>query len=233
MLDSQILCTYPLSREGTASVPNRSTKTIYTTLKPATKTYAFWSATTTFTDVLTTTSTVVPPEVSSTVTDTYTSQVTTTTVTFATDVVTSTSTTTSSLPGPTVYNACSSSNIFGPDFTHSGKAYYVANVQNNGPGVGSDFDIVADGASTATDCCAACQQLTGACETYIFRANSRNCFLLTHSGETCSSQFNHPNYMLSTSGSDTGSGYTVGNGNCGYTYSGNSDSSVFTVDGYP
>lgn len=107
--------------------------------------------------------------------------------------------------------------------------YYATNVANNGPGVASDFKIMADGASTAVDCCAACQQF-GTCETYIFRSRNRNCFLLSHDGAKCLSQANHPNFILSKAGSDTGAGYVVGNGNCGYTYSGNSDGSVWPVD---
>jgi hypothetical protein len=154
----------------------------------------------------------------------------TTTTTFTTEVETSTTTTTSSLPGPTLFDASKPENIFGANFRH-GANYFVSNVVNNGPGVASDFKIMADGASTAVECCSACQSFK-TCETYIFRAQNRNCFLLSHDGATCSSQANHPNYFLSAKGSDTGAGYVVGNGNCGYTYSGNSDGSIYTVDGY-
>jgi hypothetical protein len=136
--------------------------------------------------------------------------------------------TTSILPGPTVYDACKPENIWGPNFQNSNKPYYASNVANNGPGVASDFKTVADGASSAVECCNACQQWP-TCETFIFRQRNRNCFLLYHEGATCNSQFNHPNFVLSKTGSDTGAGYVVGNGNCGYTYSGNSDGSVFVV----
>ncbi|EHK39369.1 hypothetical protein TRIATDRAFT_91988 [Trichoderma atroviride IMI 206040] len=202
-----------------------STSTTVSTVHPVTETIFYWRETTK-TNTLTSTKTVVPADVSSTITSTYTSSVTTFTTTFETSTVTASTTTTAIIPGPTVYDACSALNTFGPNFSNSGRNYYAVNVANNGPGVGSDFSTVADGATTATDCCNACQQF-GTCETFIFRPRNRNCFLLYHPGETCSSQFNHPNFILSISGSDTGEGYVVGNGNCGYTYSGNSDGTVF------
>ncbi|KAM0245966.1 hypothetical protein ACHAQJ_010401 [Trichoderma viride] len=219
---------YPTKVDCTKILPNTKTQTVHTTLHPVTDTI-FYRQETTKTDTITSTKTVVPSDVSFTVTSTFTSGVTTFTTTYATNTVTTTTTTTSIIPGPTVYDACSGLNTFGPDFTSGGRPYYAVNVANNGPGVGSDFNTVADGASTPTDCCNACQRF-GTCETFIFRQRNRNCFLLYHPGETCSSQLNHPNFILSISGSDTGEGYVVGNGNCGYTYSGNSDGSVFNVD---
>jgi hypothetical protein len=208
-----------------------SPRTVYTTLRPATKTVAYWLLTTITYETLTSTSTVVPDHVTSTHVDTSVSSVQTTTTIFTTQIETSTTTTTSSLPGPTLFDACKPENIFGANFRHSGNPFYASNVVNNGPGVASDFKNMADGAGSAVECCAACQNLK-TCETYIFRAQNRNCFLLSHDGATCSSQANHPNYFLSAKGDNTGAGYVVGNGNCGYTYSGNSDGSVYTVDGY-
>jgi hypothetical protein len=173
----------------------------------------------------------VPDHVTSTHVDTSTSSVQTTTTTITTAIEVSTTTTTSSLPGPTLFDACKPENIFGANFRHAGAPFYASNVVNNGPGVASDFKIMADGAGSAIECCAACQNLK-TCETYIFRAQNRNCFLLSHDGATCSSQANHPNYFLSQKGDNNGAGYVVGNGNCGYTYSGNSDGSIYSVDGY-
>jgi hypothetical protein len=203
---------------------------VFTTHATVTNFVPYWK-TTTKTKTLSTTTTVVPADISFTLTDTYVSSVTTFTTKYETDTISATATYTSVIPGPTVYDACGSNNYFGPDFTNGGTPYFAVNVANNGPGVGSDFLVVADGASTETDCCNACQEST-TCETFLFRGRNRNCFLLYHPDESCSSQANHPNYILSQEGSDTGSGYTVGNGNCGFTYSGNSDGSVFPVDGF-
>ncbi|GFP57130.1 hypothetical protein TASIC1_0007062200 [Trichoderma asperellum] len=219
---------YPTKVDCTKILPNTKTQTVHSTAHPVTETIFYWRETTK-TNTLTSTKTVVPADVSSTITSTFTSSVTTFTTTFETSTVTASTTTTAVIPGPTVYDACTGLNTFGPNFSSGGKSYYAVNVANNGPGVGSDFNTVADGASTATDCCNACQNF-GTCETFIFRPRNRNCFLLYHPGETCSSQLNHPNFILSISGSDSGEGYVVGNGNCGYTYSGNSDGSVFNVD---
>ncbi|KAI5456681.1 hypothetical protein BGZ63DRAFT_434783 [Mariannaea sp. PMI_226] len=220
---------YPVKVHCTKSVPNTKTKTVSKTVYPTTKTVNVYS-TSTKTKTLSTTTTLVPSDVSVTVTSTSTSSVTTFTTVFETSTIHTTTTTTNVLPGPTVWNACKPENIFGANFNNGGVGYYATNVDNNGPGVGSDFQTVADGAATAVECCNACQ-LFGTCETWIFRGRNRNCFLLFHEGETCNSQVNHPNYILSKKGSDTGAGYVVGNGNCGYTYSGNSDGSVFYVDG--
>lgn len=106
---------------------------------------------------------------------------------------------------------------------------FVNNVLNNGPNVGAIFAIVADGANSFSECCYSCMT-AGTCENFLYRAQNQNCFIMYHQGETCSSQANHPNIMLSELGSDDGSGYMVGNGNCGFGYSGDSDGSVFQVD---
>ncbi|KAH7466291.1 hypothetical protein FOMA001_g15950 [Fusarium oxysporum f. sp. matthiolae] len=111
--------------------------------------------------------------------------------------------------------------MFGPDFNSASTGYYVTNVLNNGPGIPSDFQIVASGDRSAEECCNSCMKFTG-CETWSFRAANRNCFLLYHSGSTCKSQSNHPNYFMSSKkGADTGAGLVVGNGKCGFTCSGN------------
>ncbi|KAK0392584.1 hypothetical protein NLU13_2079 [Sarocladium strictum] len=222
---------YPTQVACTKVVPNTNTQTSYSTLRAVTETMPYWSKTVTQTKWLASTSTVVPADVSVTETSTFTSSVTTYTTTFQTETDYASTTTTSVLPGPTVYDACNPSNFFGPDFTNDGQPYYAVNVANNGPGVSSDFQIVADGASTALDCCNACQQLS-TCENFLFRPRNRNCFLLYHAGATCPSQANHPNFILSRSGYDTGAGYTVGNGNCGFAYSGNSDGTIFPVDAF-
>lgn len=211
---------------------NKATKTAYKTLAPATETYAFWSKTTTKTKTQWTTRTVVPKSVSTTITDSSTSSVTTFTTTFETQTEHTSTTTTEVLPGPTVFDACASENFFGPNFSNSALNYFAVNVANNGPGVASDFKTVADGATTAVECCNACQQFAF-CETFIFRARNKNCFLLYHDGNTCKDQSRHPNFILSRQGVDTGAGYVVGNGKCGYTYSGNSDGSIFPVGGVP
>lgn len=122
--------------------------------------------------------------------------------------------------------------MFGPNFNSGGTGYYITNVLNNGPGIPSDYKIVSSGADSADDCCSSCMKFNG-CETWIYRERNRNCFLLYHvleKGEKCPSQKNHPNFFLSKKGADTGAGFIAGNGVCGFTYSGNSDGSLFTVD---
>jgi hypothetical protein len=217
---------------GTKTINNKVTKTSWKTLAPATETYAYWSKTSTKTKTQWRTSTKIPANVPTTIVDTSTSSVTTYTTTFETKTEQTSTTTTEVLPGPTVYDSCKEGNYFGPDFWASGQNYFAVNVANNGPGVASDFKTVADGATTATECCNACQRFAN-CETFLFRARNKNCFLLYHEGGVCQGQSRHPNFILSRQGVDTGAGYVVGNGNCGYTYSGNSDGSVFTVGGLP
>lgn len=156
-------------------------------------------------------------------------KVTTYSTKWKTTTKSATATKTKVISGPTQYAACKEANMFGPDFNSASTGYYVTNVLNNGPGIPSDFQIVANGASSAEECCVSCMQFTG-CETWSFRAANRNCFLLYHAGSTCKSQGNHPNYFMSKKGADTGAGFVVGNGKCGFTYSGNSDGSVFAVD---
>lgn len=104
-------------------------------------------------------------------------------------------------------------------------------MENNGPNVGAIFAIVPDGADSFLECCNACMT-AGSCENFLYRAQNQNCFIMYHPGETCSSQANHPNIMLSVieTSSGSGAGYEVGNGDCGFGYSGNSDGSVFQVD---
>ncbi|KAI5365339.1 Putative PAN/Apple domain-containing protein [Septoria linicola] len=216
----------------TRTMPNTNTYTSYTTIKAMTLTRRYWSRTITTTTTQTVTSTIIPDVASETITDTFTSSVQTTTTIINTQFARAVTTTTSVAPGPTVYNACNDQNIFGPVFRSGGSEFIAANVANNGPGVQSDFMKIQDGASTATECCNACQKME-TCETFIFRKSFRNCFLLTHSTTgTCKNQELHPNFILSIpKGDDDGSaGYAVGNGGCGYTWSGETNGKVRPVD---
>lgn len=230
---------YPSKVVCTKVVPFTSTRTAYTTLPTSTQTIMVTTKRVTSLSTLVVTSTIIPDRVTSTETDTSVSTVQTTTTTTQTNTETAQTTTTEVMPGPTFWSACSNPsglnnrNFFGPPFTSNGVGYYAVNVANNGPGVSSDFNIVADGADSAEACCNACQGLYN-CETFIFRQQFKNCFLLNHKGSTCASPSQHPNFILSKKIPSSGStvdGYTVGNGNCGYTWSGNSDGSVFRVDG--
>ncbi|KAG5660349.1 hypothetical protein KAF25_002955 [Fusarium avenaceum] len=218
--------TFPAKVHCTKLLPNTTTKTVRKTGNPITVSVM---QTTTTTKQIPITTTIVPDDVSVTKVSTLTMSVTTYSTTWKTTTKSATATKTKVLSGPTEYAACSEGNMFGPNFNSGGTQYFVTNVLNNGPGINSDFQIVANGASTAEECCGYCMQF-GSCETYIFRARGRNCFLLYHAGATCKSQTNHPNYFMSKKGADDGIGYVVGNGMCGYTYSGNSDGSVFSVD---
>lgn len=175
-----------------------------------------------------TTTTIIPARVATVKTEFSTSVVSTYLTVFATNTVMTSTVTTNVIPGPTVYNACNPNNFVGPTVQNDGDQYYISNIANNGPGVASDFKIVADGANSAVDCCNKCQQWS-TCETFAYRQRNRNCFLLFHDGASCTSQSNHPNFVLTKFGPDTGAGYVVGNGNCGYTYSGNSDGTVFAI----
>ncbi|KAF2445501.1 hypothetical protein P171DRAFT_520279 [Karstenula rhodostoma CBS 690.94] len=226
-----VAASWPSKVHCTQYAPNKNTKTVTKTKPPMTQISPYWQKTTK-TKTFSSTFTVVPSDVSTTETYSSTSSVTTFVTTFTTQTSTVNTTTTSIIPGPTIYNACTqANNMFGSNFNVGGVGYYITNIANNGPGVASDFKIVADGASTATECCSACHAFNG-CETWSFRPTGRSCFLLYHAGSTCSAQTQHPNFFLAKKGADTGAGYVVGNGNCGFTYSGNSDSSVWRVDGY-
>ncbi|KAF2169506.1 hypothetical protein M409DRAFT_52047 [Zasmidium cellare ATCC 36951] len=230
---------YPTKVVCTKVIPFTSNKTAYTTLPVSPQTIVVTTKRITSLSTLTETSTIIPDRVTSSETDTSTSTVQTTTTTTQTNTETAPTTTTEIAPGQTFWSACSNPNglntrnFFGPDFNSGGVGYYAPNVSNNGPGVASNFQIVADGASSAEQCCIACQNLYN-CENFIFRQQFKNCFLLNHKGSTCSNPSQHPNFILSKKIPSSGStldGYTVGNGNCGYTWSGNSDGSVFRVDG--
>ncbi|KAF5664263.1 hypothetical protein FHETE_7145 [Fusarium heterosporum] len=218
--------TFPSKVHCTEFVPNTNTQTVRKTGNPITVSVM---QTTTKVQEIPITTTIVPDDVSVTKVSTLTMSVTTYSTTWKTTTKSATATKTKVLPGPTEFAACSAENILGPNFNSGGTGYFVTNVLNNGPGIPSDFQTVANGASSAEECCTSCMQFAS-CETWIFRAQNRNCFLLYHAGATCKTQANHPNYFMSRKGADNGSGFVVGNGNCGYTYSGNSDGSLFSVD---
>ncbi|KAF7557304.1 hypothetical protein G7Z17_g851 [Cylindrodendrum hubeiense] len=150
--------TYPVKVDCTKSVPNTKTTTVRKTIAAVTRTIRYWKSTTE-TDTISSTSTIVPSDVSITLTSTSTSSVTTTATIFETNTNWASTTTTAVLPGPTVYDACNTNNYFGPNFNNNGEPYYAVNVVNNGPGVGSEFMTVADGAGDPGECCYACQQL--------------------------------------------------------------------------
>ncbi|KAK2931819.1 hypothetical protein FoTM2_009336 [Fusarium oxysporum f. sp. vasinfectum] len=185
--------------------------------------------TTTIVKTISTTTTIIPKDVSVTKSFTTSMKVTTYSTTWKKTTKSATATKTKVICGPTEYAACQAENMFGPDVNSAGTGYYVTNVLNNGTGIPSDFQIVANGARSAEECCSSRMKFTG-CEKWSFRAASRNCFLLYHGGSMCKSQSNHPKYFMSKKGADTGSGFVVGNGKCGITCSGNSDGSVFAVD---
>ncbi|QPC80071.1 hypothetical protein HYE68_010823 [Fusarium pseudograminearum] len=208
-----------------------NTRTVKKTVSPTTTTVSTMRTKTKIA-IISTTTTLIPDDVSVTKTFTTNMKVTTYSTTYKTSTKRATATKTDVKSGPTEYAACSEGNMFGPNFNSGGTGYYITNVLNNGPGIPSDYQIVSSGADSADECCASCMQYNG-CETWIYRERNRNCFLLYHvleKGEKCASQKNHPNFFLSKKGADTGAGFIAGNGVCGFTYSGNSDGSLFTVD---
>jgi len=169
--------------------------------------------------------TLIPDDASVTKTFTAKMSVTIYLIIWTTTTKSATATKTKVIPGPTEYAACSEGN----DSNSGGIGYFITNVLNNGPGIPSDFQIVANGAGSPDEGCSSCMQFAS-CETWIDRAKNRNCFLLYHAGSTCKTQGNHPNFFMSKKGADSGAGFVVGNGKCGFTYSGNSDGSLFSVD---
>ncbi|GKU17218.1 hypothetical protein FLAG1_08746 [Fusarium langsethiae] len=211
--------------------PNTNTRTIKKTGSPTTTTVSTMR-TTVKTAIISTTTTLIPDDASVTKTFSSTMSVTTYSTIWTTSTKSATATKTSIIAGPTEYAACAEGNMFGPDFNSGGTGYYLTNVLNNGPGIPSDYNIVSNGADSAEECCASCMKFNG-CETWIYRERNRNCFLLYHvmeDDEKCKSQKNHPNFFMSKKGADTGAGFVVGNGVCGFTYSGNIDGSLFSVD---
>ncbi|EWZ80828.1 hypothetical protein FOWG_15167 [Fusarium oxysporum f. sp. lycopersici MN25] len=219
-------CKFPSKVQCTRLLPNANKKVVQKTGTPVTKTVARMQ-TTTIVKTISTTTTLIPKDVSVTKSFTTSVKVTSYSTTWKTKTKSATATKTKAISGPTEYAACQAANMFGPDFNSASTGYYVTNVLNNGPGIPSDFQIVANGDSSAEECCNSCMKFTG-CETWSFRAAYRNCFLLYHSGSACKSQSNHPHYFMSSKkGADTGAGLVVGNGKCGFTCSGNSDGSVF------
>ncbi|KAF4439571.1 hypothetical protein F53441_12557 [Fusarium austroafricanum] len=190
--------TFPQEVVCTKFLPNPRTKTVQKTGAPVTKA-ATTIQTTTIVKTISTTKTLIPKDISVTKTFSTTMKVTTYSTTWKTSTKPATATKTKVISGPTSYAACAQENMFGPNFNADGTGYFVTNVLNNGPGIPSDFQIVANGASDAGECCTSCMQFAG-CETWTFRAVNRNCFLLYHAGSTCKSQNNHPNYFMSKKG---------------------------------
>ncbi|KAF4963302.1 hypothetical protein FSARC_8670 [Fusarium sarcochroum] len=220
---------FPSQVDCTKLLPNTTTQTVWKTGNPFTTTISTLKSTTT-TKTISTTTTLIPNDVSVTKTFSLTLSVSISSTTWKTVTSSATTTKTKVLSGPTIYAACSQDNMLGPNFNSSGDVgYYVSNVANDGPGSSSDFQAVVTGAGSAVACCDACQQFDS-CETWTYRARNSTCSLIYHAGDTCQSQTSNPNYFTSKKGSDAGAGYVVGNGNCGYTYSGNSDGSVFSVE---
>ncbi|KAL6914626.1 hypothetical protein FSST1_012386 [Fusarium sambucinum] len=222
---------FPNEVHCTKLLPNTDTRTVKKSGSPTTKTVSTMR-TTTKTATIKTTTTLIPDDASVTKTFTSTMSLTTYSTIWKTSTKSATATKTNIINGPTEYAACAEGNMFGPNFKSGGTGYYVTNVLNNGPGIPSDYNIVSNGADSAAECCTSCMQFNG-CETWLFRERNRNCFLLYHTlkaGEKCASQKNHPNFFMSKKGDDTGAGFVAGNGVCGFTYSGNSDGSLFSVD---
>ncbi|KAH7194089.1 hypothetical protein DER44DRAFT_889286 [Fusarium oxysporum] len=202
-------CKFPSKVQCTRLLPNANKKAVQKTGTPVTKTVASMQ-TTTIVKTISSTTTLIPKDVSVTKSFTTSMKATTYSTTWETTTKSATATKTKAISGPTEYAACQAENMFGPDFNSASTGYYVTNVLNNGPGIPSDFQIVASGDSSAEECCNSCMKFTG-CETWSFRAANRNCFLLYHSGSTCKSQSNHPHYFMSSKkGADTGAGLVVG-----------------------
>ncbi|KAL7757006.1 hypothetical protein ACKLNR_013999 [Fusarium oxysporum f. sp. zingiberi] len=95
--------------------------------------------TTTIVKTISTTTTIVPKDVSVTKSFTTSMKVTTYSTTWKRTIKSATATKTNVISGPTGYAACQAENIFGPDFNSASTGYYVTNVLNNGPGIPSDF----------------------------------------------------------------------------------------------
>ncbi|KAJ4005036.1 hypothetical protein NW752_011550 [Fusarium irregulare] len=201
---------FPAKVHCTKLFPNTDTKTVMKTARATTTTSSTLQKTT-ITETISTTTTLIPDDASVTKTFTATMSVTTYSTIWTTTTKSATATKTKVISGPTEYAACSEGNMFGPDFNSGGTGYFVTNVLNNGPGIPSDFQIVANGARSPDECCSSCMQFAS-CETWIYRAKNRNCFLLYHAGSTCKTQGNHPNFFMSKKGA------------------GNSDGSLFSVE---
>ncbi|KAI1012185.1 hypothetical protein LB503_004843 [Fusarium chuoi] len=154
---------FPSKVQCTKLLPNANTKVVQKTGTPVTKTVASMQ-TTTVVKTISTTTTLIPKDVSVTKSFTTSMKVTTYSTKWKTTTKSATATKTKVISGPTEYAACKEANMFGPDFNSASTGYYVTNVLNNGPGIPSDFQIVANGASSPEECCSSCMQFTG-CET--------------------------------------------------------------------
>ncbi|KAH7217556.1 hypothetical protein BKA60DRAFT_636776 [Fusarium oxysporum] len=191
---------FPSKFQCTRLLPNANKKFVQKTGTPVTKTVASMQ-TTTIVKTISTTTTLIPKDVSVTKSFTTSMKVATYSTTWKTITKSATATKTKAISGPTEYAACQAE-MFGPNINSAGTGYYVTNVLNNGTGIPSDFQIVANGARSAEECCSSRMKFTG-CEKWSFRAASRNCFLLYHGGSMCKSQSNHPNYFMSKKGAHT------------------------------
>ncbi|KAL1613110.1 hypothetical protein SLS60_001342 [Paraconiothyrium brasiliense] len=160
---------------------------------------------TTTVETLTSVSTQLPATVTSTATESTT--VSTTQIeqsmTIVSSTVTDTATVTSTQTG---YAACATNNII-PSV--NGQA--IVNAYNNGGG-GSTYYTTSG--TSADACCEVCQQNDSAgngCQSFVF-TNGR-CIILYNRAGTCNAGQEQGYWILGS-----GSGYTVGNGPCGYFY---------------
>ncbi|KAL6874704.1 hypothetical protein J3F83DRAFT_728420 [Trichoderma novae-zelandiae] len=187
-------------------------KTIIKTARPATRTLGPFTSTTVVPITTTSTSTVYPADITSTVTAT-----TSTTITSTTDVTTSTVTTTSTTvtsqaPTVTVYLACAQNNIAS---TANGGAF-ISNVGT------SAAKVVSGGnGGDAFACCNACQAAPF-CQASLSSEQEGFCFLLTNTAapQQCNpGQFYGDSFSTNPNPSFR---FTVSNGPCGAIRNGGS-----------
>ncbi|ENH72097.1 hypothetical protein FOC1_g10006462 [Fusarium oxysporum f. sp. cubense race 1] len=129
---------FPSKVQGTELFPNANTKVVQKTGIPVTKTVASM-LTTNLVNTISTTTTLIPKDVSVTKSFTTSMKVTIYSSNWKTTTKSTTATKTKVISGPTEYAACQAENMFGPDFNSASTGYYFTSVLNNGPGILPDF----------------------------------------------------------------------------------------------
>jgi hypothetical protein len=179
---------------------------------PVTKWLPAHTTTATKTDTISVTSTIVPADVSTTVTDSITSTICVHTILPAeTDTVTSTNTATASVVS-TAYDACATNNIaispLSSDYgTFAGESVIDVAVA---PGSSVTLTLMTQGSvDTPSDCCVLCAQ-DSSCALVVYEGDA----CLFYNTGSCVPSENQLTAYLSINGYV---GYSMSNGACGYT----------------
>ncbi|KAK3677151.1 hypothetical protein LTR78_002689 [Recurvomyces mirabilis] len=195
---------WPVAVTCTDYIQVRYTESIILIGTTITKTAPTPTSTATITSTVTTVSTVVPSDVSTTLSFSNTITSVVSTATISTSIV-STTTTLTATTTTDYYVACGTSNILGPriqDGRYLDASYYYSG------------QISSVTAASAYDCCVACSTTPGCLFSEFFDDNSRLCLNVADTSRTCSASYLAGEFFSRNDGSASGAFY-YSNGYCG------------------